>query len=763
MRQDLLDLDPFSAAPAVPPDVRQFADLTGVDVPTATRHVDAAKRRGEGLESALDAFFAQGEVSSAPVRGVTDDEMAARRLEEDERRLSGRHSSLDEVVGKLKEMGFETSLCLAAAERCGDLAAATQYCLTGGADAPPQVATATYGASTAPIATAVVGRPTVVSRPRANPAQRSVAREYDAAARAHKAGKLYKLSRASSLRGARWQRRSFVLRNCELGYAEDAAPHEAALSQAPLKGVSVWGCYALREPAHQGKAHVFAVYSTAAQASAQPSSAPRTTLAMLAADDAQTAADWCRALYAAAGRAGMLLRVGEDSDAATLLCVCCADAPDVSRNLRAGGDNGRVVVSRVGGALERVGLRVDDELTALDGQPIPYLDADRLGRLLATARRPFELTVRRPRAPRRRGGPRGTTPPVAPAPPARPVVDLLGLDLPAPAAPVPAAPAPLSVPPPTPATDAPVVAAVRAALDNRATGQRCAARGDTASATAAYRCVVDDLLRAQPLYAASPANQAAVAAALPGVDLAALYDEAVDAVRAGERPAPAPVTPARAPMPSLASLSRAGHDPFADVELPAPAPAPVPPPVPPPVPVAPAAPLVPAARAAPVPAAPAWAPPPAPAPPVPARAPMPLPTPAVPAQPKAAPWPAAAALAAPRPPPRPVAVPLPAVPAQPTPPPRPEPVAATKPKPPPPSKPKPKPPPPPPPRPAEPVSWPARVTHPYDAAEPWQLSAAEGDMVNILETAEDGWADVVRAADGARGMLPVSYLAAEGP
>mgnify|MGYP006883838844 CR=1 FL=1 len=30
MRQDLLDLDPFSAAPSVPPDVRQFAELTGV-------------------------------------------------------------------------------------------------------------------------------------------------------------------------------------------------------------------------------------------------------------------------------------------------------------------------------------------------------------------------------------------------------------------------------------------------------------------------------------------------------------------------------------------------------------------------------------------------------------------------------------------------------------------------------------------------------------------------------------------------------------
>ena len=275
MRQDLLDLDPFSAAPSVPPDVRQFAELTGVDHATATRYLDAVKAHGGGLESALDNFFAQGEAPpSRPQarRGTTDDEMAARRLEEDERRRSGRHSSLDEVVGKLREMGFEAPLIFEAAERCDNLEAATQYCLSGGAETP-QVAPVV---ATVPVATAVN-----TTRPRANSQQRSVAREYDAAARVRKAGKLYKLSRASSLRGARWQRRSFILRNCELGYAEDAAPHDAALQQAPLKGVSVWGCYALREPAHQGKAHVFAVYSTAAQAASQPSGG--------AADDARDA------------------------------------------------------------------------------------------------------------------------------------------------------------------------------------------------------------------------------------------------------------------------------------------------------------------------------------------------------------------------------------------------------------------------------------------------------------------------------------------
>ena len=142
MRQDLLDLDPFSAAPSVPPDVRQFAELTGVDHATATRYLDAVKAHGGGLESALDAFFAQGEAPPARPqarRGTTDDEMAARRLEEDERRRSGRHSSLDEVVGKLREMGFEAPLIFEAAERCDNLEAATQYCLSGGAETPQAV------------------------------------------------------------------------------------------------------------------------------------------------------------------------------------------------------------------------------------------------------------------------------------------------------------------------------------------------------------------------------------------------------------------------------------------------------------------------------------------------------------------------------------------------------------------------------------------------------------------------------------------------
>ena len=620
------------------------------------------KAHGGGLESALDAFFAQGEAPpSRPQarRGYTDDEMAARRLEEDERRRSGRHNSLDEVVGKLREMGFEAPLIFEAAER-GQLG----------------VRDAVLFEWRRRDATADAGRGDGARRDGGE--HNEAARELGATLRrasttprrrVRKAGKLYKLSRASSLRGARWQRRSFILRNCELGYAEDAAPHDAALQQAPLKGVSVWGCYALREPAHQGKAHVFAVYSTAAQAASQPSAAPRTRTS-----DARGRRRWRRPPTG----------VGPSTRQPGARACCCGSARTRTRQpyyacaartrrcrgtcARAATTGGRGARRRRAGA-RRVegGRRAHGAGRAADlrtwmrtawagcwprrGGPSSSRSggrapraAERLGRRAARG-----AGAGAARAARRR--------PAGPGPGAR----AGGAGLPALPEPAPL----LAVPPP--AADAPVVAAVRSALDNQAEGKRCAARGDAAGAAAAYRRVVDDLLRAQPLYAASPANQAAVATA---------RCRASTSRRSTTRPSPASApasgprrrrwrrwrrrrsSPARPQLRSLASMSRDGHDPFADVELPA-APAPVPPP-------------------APV-QQPAWAAPPAPAPPVPARAAMPLPTPpSVPAQPKAAPWPAAAALAAPAPAPRPAAMPLPAVPAQPkppSPPPQPKPVA----------------------------------------------------------------------------------------
>ena len=47
-------------------------------------------------------------------------------------------------------------------------------------------------------------------------------------------------------------------------------------------------------------------------------------------------------------------------------------------------------------------------------------------------------------------------------------------------------------------------------------------------------------------------------------------------------------------------------------------------------------------------------------------------------------------------------------------------------------------------------------------SEDWQLACAAGDRVTV--TTEDdglGWVEVVREADGAKGLVPLSYLTAE--
>ena len=67
MRQDLLDLDPFSAAPSVPPDVRQFAELTGVDHATATRYLDAVKAHADFAQ--MPFAFIENPLHNTSLRG----------------------------------------------------------------------------------------------------------------------------------------------------------------------------------------------------------------------------------------------------------------------------------------------------------------------------------------------------------------------------------------------------------------------------------------------------------------------------------------------------------------------------------------------------------------------------------------------------------------------------------------------------------------------------------------------------------------------
>ncbi|KAH8053786.1 hypothetical protein JL722_9265 [Aureococcus anophagefferens] len=241
---DILSMfDPVRASPAraqpnLPQsDEQQFASLCGVDLATAAVHINAARARGAGLEEAVDAFYSNGGAHVRPDPAppaprpasrsdaeVDADAAFARALAEEDKDRSGRTHAIDEIVRQLEDMGFGKAMALDAAQECKTLEDATHFCLNGGV-APSTMAAAPQAM---PVAVAV---PDGARRPTGR------------------------------------TRRRCVLKSGEA-----------------MKGVPIWGCYALKEPPHQGKDHVFAVYSGA---DGGPG-APRATLAMLAADDAAT-------------------------------------------------------------------------------------------------------------------------------------------------------------------------------------------------------------------------------------------------------------------------------------------------------------------------------------------------------------------------------------------------------------------------------------------------------------------------------------------
>ncbi|KAK7230384.1 hypothetical protein SO694_0018207 [Aureococcus anophagefferens] len=288
------------------------------------------RARGAGLEEAVDAFYSNGGAARAAGPGaagrrgrvasdaeVDADAAFARALAEEDKDRSGRTHAIDEIVRQLEDMGFGKAMARRRAQECKTLEDATHFCLNGGV-APSTMAAAPQAM---PVAVAVPDGAPRRARRRADRASR---------ARSRSAGST-SCARANSLRGARWQKRTFALRNCELGYGRTTPRARRARA---MKGVPIWGCYALKEPPHQGKDHVFAVYSGA---DGGPG-APRATLAMLAPTTPRRAPKVAQRVYAASGRTGMLLRVGDDAVASTLLCVCAAEPGDVSANFEAGGN-----------------------------------------------------------------------------------------------------------------------------------------------------------------------------------------------------------------------------------------------------------------------------------------------------------------------------------------------------------------------------------------------------------------------------------------
>jgi len=55
----------------------------------------------------------------------------------------------------------------------------------------------------------------------------------------------------------------------------------------------------------------------------------------------------------------------------------------------------------------------------------------------------------------------------------------------------------------------------------------------------------------------------------------------------------------------------------------------------------------------------------------------------------------------------------------------------------------------------------AKVVYAFDAEAEGELSVGEGDAIWV-EAETDGWFTVVRESDGARGLVPASYVEMEG-
>jgi hypothetical protein len=57
--------------------------------------------------------------------------------------------------------------------------------------------------------------------------------------------------------------------------------------------------------------------------------------------------------------------------------------------------------------------------------------------------------------------------------------------------------------------------------------------------------------------------------------------------------------------------------------------------------------------------------------------------------------------------------------------------------------------------------WPGVVSFAFDAENDDELSVAAGDAVTVVAEV-DGWLHVARGRDGARGLVPASYVGRAG-
>lgn len=488
------------------PEAVKFGQLTGLDVATAAVQIKAAKLKGMSFEEAVDRFYANNKAHVREGDAVDrrraletqrkketqeSDAALARAMAEESREKTGSEATVEDVVDKLREMGFAQGIALKAAQNTNTLADAAEYCVNGGRPRP--------------------------RRESANGGDREArfAAEGERRKRAltvNKTGKLYKLARATSYLGPRWQSRQFVLRECGLSYQS---------SGEKKKTIPVWNCYAVRLGEKVlGKEYSFALYG----GDRGPPSTDAKPVALLASDDERQAQSWLLAIMLASGRPGHVLR----NDETYLRCTCVLpfDAA-FQRDLSvAVSESRKVVVTKAAGQFQALGLRVDDIVVSVDDKVAA--DDQYVMQALKVAPRPFEMIIRRQS--NKYGQPTTTRP--TPSLPSQqyqqaasggqiPTLDLLSLDLDFEEEEEPPAPSPPAQPQSQDGQRDQALSLVGSAI---ASQNRGLAHDDPKAARAEFAAVVQTLLSVQPIY---EQNRDAVAAAFPQVDLATLYNDAV--------------------------------------------------------------------------------------------------------------------------------------------------------------------------------------------------------------------------------------------
>lgn len=385
---DLLsEFDPLQSAPPLRDPAQQavfdrdsvrFAELTKLDTATAAVQIKAAKLKGMKFEEAVDRFYANNKahvregdqidrmrVDATRARQATQESDAAlaRAIAEEDKEERGIEAAVDDMVAKLTEMGFDKPLALRAAQSAKTFREAAEFCV--------------YNGKSANAAAAHPARPGSTSQ------SEEFAREGErrrAAMAVEKSGKLYKLARATSVLGARWQSRTFSLRHCALSYASG--------DSGKKRSVSLWECYVVRHREKVlGKDQVFVIYA----GDRGPPANDAAPALLLASDDDEVARAWILAITLASGLPGHVLKMNDSEFRCSCVLPYTAEFEE-SLGL-ALSESRKVFIVKLEGSFKQLGLRINDEIVSINDQPA--VDPKSVMLLLQRALRPFEIVVRR--------------------------------------------------------------------------------------------------------------------------------------------------------------------------------------------------------------------------------------------------------------------------------------------------------------------------------------------------------------------------------